>query len=118
MRTRQELLAWAAGFIDGEGSFGIQRQKGKKDILYLQAGQTDRRVLDKLRIILGDGKVYGPYSGKKENWSEWYYYRLTGNERVKRVYKELDKYLSAPKREQYGRSIRLETEPVLKTDEP
>jgi len=111
-------LAWAAGFIDGEGSFGIQRQKGKKDIAYLQAGQTDREVLDRLQATIADGKVYGPYTPRRKNDQPYYYYRLTGNKRVEEAGLKIYPWLSSRKKEQYGRAIRqLATEPVLKTVE-
>lgn len=98
-------LAWAAGFIDGEGTFGIQRQKERKDILYLQAGQVDRFVLDRLQEALELGKVYGPYKAKKIGWSEYYYFRLTGNEKVKQAFGLLCPWLSPQKTAQYFKSL-------------
>lgn len=109
--------AWAAGFIDGEGSFGIQNQERRKPLIYLSAGQADRRVLDRLQAVLGVGKVYGPYKPRKKGHSEYYYYRVTG-EKVEAAAEIVWPYLSPVKREQYGgTSRRMATAPVLKTGE-
>lgn len=53
-------LAWAAGFIDGEGSIVITQAKGRRTPVYmlqLNAGQAIREPLDRLVSILG-GAVY------------------------------------------------------------
>lgn len=63
-------LAWAAGFFDGEGyaKFGSDKRnvhQGGRLVyttLRIDVRQTDRRVLDRFRAIVGVGKVYGPYS--------------------------------------------------------
>lgn len=95
-----EELAWAAGFIDGEGSFGVQRNPGRKKLLYLQASQCDRRVLDRLQSALGLGKVYGPYQGRRKGHNSYYYFRLTGpntHEAARKIWP----WLSEVKKEQY-----------------
>ena len=62
----REELAWAAGFVDGEGHFGLHLSQGKKSRPYgaitLNVAQKDRQVLDRFQAALGVGKVYGPYS--------------------------------------------------------
>lgn len=115
----REELAWAAGFIDGEGSFGIQKGNGKrKDLPFFSAGQVDRRVLDRLCVALEVGKVYGPYTTKNPNENDYHYFRVTGRKKVIQIASMVWPWLSHVKREQYGRAIRqTATEPVLKTDE-
>lgn len=51
-------LAWAAGFIDGEGWIGCS---GKHAVLQITASQVDRRALDRLVVALHAGRVSGPY---------------------------------------------------------
>lgn len=51
-------IAWAAGFLEGEGSFIMSRKTG--DSLTVSAPQKDREPLDKLQSIFG-GKINGPY---------------------------------------------------------
>ena len=100
-------LAWCAGFIDGEGTFGIQRQKGRKsEIPYIQAGQVDRRVLDRFRSAVGVGKVYGPYAPRHPGHSPYCYYRATGAEPTRQVYELLAPYLSEAKQEQAEKALK------------
>ncbi len=113
--TKREQLAWAAGFLDGEGHFGVQKDR---NILYISAGQTDRKVLDRLKTALEDGNIYGPYKQKNPNHKPYYYYKLTGNKRVEKALYRINPFLSGKKKEQIGRAIRkLATESVLKTAE-
>jgi hypothetical protein len=57
-------LAWAAGFLDGEGSILFRNSsKGRGGIVGISATQVDIRPLEKLITILG-GKIYGPYGRK------------------------------------------------------
>lgn len=99
MKIKDTELAWAAGFLDGEGTFGIQRQKDRKPYLYVQAGQTDRQVLDRLQEAIG-GKVYGPYVQKNPKHKPYFYFRITGNEKTKIVWETIWEWLSPVKREQ------------------
>ena len=62
----RENLAWAAGFVDGEGSFYLTHQDGRPARPRFEIGQVDPRALHRLRRILGFGaKVAGPYTNKK-----------------------------------------------------
>lgn len=68
---RDTELAWAAGFIDGEGCFdanikvNYQTSKGEKKRRYLRLSvdQQNRELLDQLVRIFGLGKVYS-YKGR------------------------------------------------------
>lgn len=57
---RQLDLAWAAGFLDGEGCFTLSKQSGpthpSQRALHVSASQTRREPLDKLQGLFG-GKV-------------------------------------------------------------
>lgn len=80
----RETLAWAAGFLEGEGSFCFTCRKGKTRDYYLlsiQAGQHKRSVdvLYKLQSILG-GTISGPYKNStdkkgQENMLMWGIYK-------------------------------------------
>lgn len=48
------LLAWCAGFIDGEGCIDVARH-------LIQVQQNEREPLDRLVEVLG-GRIYGPYT--------------------------------------------------------
>lgn len=68
----RENLAWAAGFLEGEGCFSCSKRKYKnrpnKEYYYIsiQAGQNIRSkdCLVKLQNILG-GNITGPYNNKQ-----------------------------------------------------
>jgi hypothetical protein len=56
---------WAAGFLDGEGSFlAVKNHRNRGISLRSQANQVDRRPLDRLAAALG-GRVTGPMSNGK-----------------------------------------------------
>lgn len=101
----REELAWAAGFIDGEGSFILHKTHGKKGKREygrprLDVSQVDRRVLDKLRGILQFGKVYGPYRPQKKNHNDFYLFSVRGLEEVQFILGAVWQWLSSVKQEQ------------------
>jgi hypothetical protein len=101
----REELAWAAGFLDGEGHFGRHRRKGARPggRLAIQVAQQDRRPLDRLQAILG-GRVYGPYGpyGQTQPYFLWY---IQGFERTQATIAMLWPFLSEPKRLQARRAL-------------
>ena len=91
----RERLAWAAGFLDGEGYFASNREmkklvSGPKLYLTPHIGATQTAkyggvpdVLEKLVSVFNGSKIDGPYQNKgKPNWTERYNWRLYGVERV------------------------------------
>ena len=97
-------LAWAAGFIDGEGTFGLQNKDRKNPTLYLSAGQVDREVLDRLQAALECGKVYGPYKPHSKMQQPYFYFKVTGAG-ARASADKLWPFLSSIKRAQYRRCI-------------
>ena len=68
-----EDLAWAAGFMDGEGSFYTRtpRSRGRTSRqLIVSAAQTDPRPLEKLKSMFG-GSISGPYRRKNSTKDIW-----------------------------------------------
>ena len=53
--TREQLIVWAAGFFDGEGSVGLSRSHtgGKVVHLRIRAGQRIREPLERLVMLWG-----------------------------------------------------------------
>jgi hypothetical protein len=106
----REDLAWAAGFLDGEGNFRCQlRRNGRGGVLGIHAAQVDRRPLDRLAAILG-GAVYGPYKQRVENHSEYYSWSLYRTAKAKEAIALLLPFLSEPKREQAQRALEVRSE--------
>lgn len=81
----RENLAWAAGLIEGEGCFVDRIPKTRKRVTPILDGwlphdfricvvMTDRDVLQKLKDILGCGRLTGPTrSGKSTNKPRYSY---------------------------------------------
>lgn len=95
---KQTELAWAAGFIDGEGHFRLHKTKGRKPTgrIYgqpvLTIAQVDRKVLDRVVSILG-GTVYGPFKTTNIKWRPSYRYVLWGTNNINRVVRLLTPWL-------------------------
>jgi hypothetical protein len=62
-----ELLAWAGGLYDGEGSASVsphQTHAGhfSPEVAVTQSGTTCPQVLARFKDIIGGGRIYGPYA--------------------------------------------------------
>lgn len=77
-------LHWAAGFLEGEGCFGLRDRKTTKHgrSLDLKASQVNPEPLYRLRALFG-GSVYGPYkhrpSMKIRNQQPFYEWHVGGS---------------------------------------
>jgi hypothetical protein len=65
--SRTELLAWAGGLYDGEGSASLSAHRTHKghyspEVAVTQSGTMCPQVLERLRNIMGRGRIYGPYT--------------------------------------------------------
>lgn len=93
-------LAWAAGFIDGDGCF---TGAGHKSHRSLAVQQVEREPLDRLVAILGVGRVIGPVRnngfGSRPQWR----YNLYAARNLRLAMECLWPFLSGPKREQIRR---------------
>ena len=100
-------LAWAAGFLDGEGNFrsghGIQRGKYLRVYLNFSACQVPREPLDRLAAVLG-GSVTGPYYSKQPNKQPYYKWQMTKYNDCKRTMFRLLPYVCSVKMEQMLRA--------------
>lgn len=92
-------IAWAAGFIDGEGHIKFQWKKtnsklGGNGRLAFDVAQVDIRPLEKLKSIFG-GKIYGPY---KYGTNKQYYYKwYLGGQSAKKALSSLMPYFLVKK---------------------
>lgn len=77
------MIAYYAGFFDGEGSVFVQTYKDRhgkeRKRLTATLTQVDRQVLDNLVGLLGCGKVYkkGDNRAIKNGWKICYHVRFT-----------------------------------------
>lgn len=105
-------IAWAAGFLEGDGHFGwhhdgrFRRADGSFGKKWGQpivvADQVYREPLDKLRSIFNMGKVYGPYASASGRGK--YRWELSSNQAAA-VMLTLWTFMSSIKREQIETAI-------------
>lgn len=100
----REQLAWAAGFVDGEGSFYTSSQANRPLRPRFEIGQVNPALLKRLKKVLGFGaKVNGPYDNKKHpdaKASPVYVYSISGYEEVQALFALLWTWLGPVKRQQ------------------
>lgn len=115
--TKDTELAWAAGFLDGEGCWYAMKASKRKNgtqprRFALSVNQADPRPLLRLAEIAGQGNVKGPYTPKerkvKRNKPVWYFV-LSGLP-AWHFYIRLEPYMSEPKKEQVQSIIPLLTD--------
>ena len=86
--------AYAAGLIDGEGSFGIY-QKGGGLVCTLTVGMNDQRPLLMLQEIFGGRLRNKPISSpKQEQAFEW---RLDDREKIQAAVRRIEPFLISKK---------------------
>ena len=69
--NREQLVAWTAGFFDGEGSVGIfrQRSRDRAMTLRIRAGQNTREPLERF-VMLWGGSIW--HRKANERQTEFY----------------------------------------------
>jgi hypothetical protein len=105
MEINREELAWAAGFLDGEGSVGLHERRRPGKRLTFQAAQVSPVPLRRLQAALG-GRIHGPYGPYQSNHQPYYLWFLDGFERVQAAVAMVWPFLSSPKRDQATRVLR------------
>jgi hypothetical protein len=100
VNINRENLAWAAGFIDGDGHI----TKKHSHLYGCQSGYTVPEVLIKLSCIFPFGKIYGPYNSisqqdypRKPTWT----WSVSKFEYVQAVVAMLWPWLSNYRKDQY-----------------
>lgn len=96
-----DVIAWAAGLFDGEGSSSMylpkKRKTARRQIQVSQASDMGHPVvLDEFREIVGVGNVTGPYR------DSLYYWKTTRKDAIDQVALTLWPYLSLMKRDQFS----------------
>lgn len=97
-------LAWAAGFIDGEGCIALRRQVGRQKgveytcyALRLSVTNTDLRCLERLKAMFAGSINRATHANRPQNKPCWTWYCSSAN--AERALCELLPYLLS-KREQ------------------
>lgn len=93
-------MAWAAGFLEGEGNFGVNNRKlGRRGSHVVRATQKNPEPLYKLQQILG-GSIMNP---RADGYGEW----RTYGARARGIMLTLFSFLSAKKRADIKLAFRL-----------
>jgi hypothetical protein len=102
---KPEEIAWAAGFIDGEGCFSAIKgwDKTKYSKVHLKVVQVEPEALHRLVDILG-GFVSGPQNPPSHRGKPYYTYTLTWNA-CKRAVPVLWPYLTSATRQKWTGAI-------------
>lgn len=87
---------WAAGFLDGEGYFGVKRINGYH-VPKVAAGQNDRRPLDKLAELFG-GTVR-VMRDERPNRKQFYMWELCAAKQIAPMLDVIRPYLRVKDRE-------------------
>lgn len=89
-----EDLAWAAGFLDGDGCISCYLRGDKKQDIYIKvsAVSTRREMLDKLQLMFGGSVCAMHKENSSRNWkSSWIW--TTTHRRAERVLLAVHAYL-------------------------
>lgn len=107
----REQLAWAAGIIDGEGSFsriktnwrnGVDRHWVTPRVGVSQSSTTGPpEMVVRLQELFG-GKIYGPYGPRGLSTMPRWEWRVAGFEQVQAIGAMLWEWLGETKREQFA----------------
>ena len=80
--TKAEGVAWAAGFLEGEGSFHVWRRKNGQ-YPRVKASQNEREPLERLVTIFGGTINVERHAGSdRPNRKTIWYWSLTGKKAV------------------------------------
>lgn len=97
MSVEREMLAWAAGFFEGEGSIGIV--SGSRWRISLHVTNTDLERLELFREIVGGGAIAtrSPIPGRKLVY-QWQAY----SETAIRIFNDLSPWLGERRRTRFA----------------
>ena len=111
--TAREQIAWAAGFIDGDGSFQASRS-GQATIAAGQSSSNgEPEELSRMAEYFG-GRVTGPYQSKAVNRQPNYKWSIVGFGAVQSIVAVMWPFLSQTKRVTAVRILREDRSNTLR----
>ncbi len=77
--AQPDLVPWAAGLFEGEGTFFCKTQGTRGSGCQLRLGMTDRDVVERFQDIVGCGGLYvgKPGTGSQKPMYNWYLYEAS-----------------------------------------
>lgn len=102
--SRREDLAWAAGFLVGEGWATLTGRAGRRTSPVLACEQAEREPLEQLQRIFG-GTILSPRH-RSENRKPIHKWELAGHTNVQNAIAQMWSWLSPRRREQWGAVVK------------
>ena len=100
-----EGLSWAAGLLEGEGSFHVANAYGKWGGVRMSVTSTDLDVLEKLHLFLGMGAVYGPTPPARAHYKPQWQWRLSRRELVQALCEAMRPLMCSRRKQQIDAMI-------------
>jgi len=99
-KVKSDEMAYIAGFMDGEGSFLIEKRVSKRDgtplyVPVIQVVNTNRNVIDFINKKLGGGKYR--YTEDDRGWKTCYLMKIRQTKKVMAICRMLIPYLIVKK---------------------
>lgn len=108
MPSLREDIAWAAGFMVGEGWATLTGKQGKRTNPVLACEQAEREPLEQLQRIFG-GSILGPRR-RSVNRKPIYKWELSSHAAVQNAVAQMWSWLSPRRREQWGSIVKISSE--------
>ena len=97
-------LAWAAGFFEGEGCISAVPRAHGGHRFQIQICQVDTEPLERFRLAVGVGSLFGPYQ-YKGNRQPHYRFQTASFEDTQAVIAMLWRWLSRRRKDQAKRTL-------------
>lgn len=99
MRTTD--LHWVAGFLEGEGCFGVTHvNKNRYTYLTIQVTSVDKDVLERLASATGVGRIDGPHKTRSKLHNPTYAWRCQKQAEAEPLMRKLYPMLGERRRKQ------------------
>lgn len=94
-------IAWAAGLLEGEGSFTCEKSKNPLPSIRITCGQKDPEILYKLHNIFNCGTI------RKQTTREFWIWRVNKKNDVFKVINHIYSYMSTKRRHEINKQISI-----------
>jgi hypothetical protein len=105
-----EDLAWAAGIMEGEGSF--YQLINSPGVPELSIGMNDEDVIAKLAKIFGVDYNCSPHKNKDGSMTNRYKFVIHGRSRAGRIMSSLHPYMSERRKKQIEKALEFPDTPI------
>lgn len=93
-------IAWVAGIIEGEGTFGYNGRKETTTSSKVQVIMTDEDIIRRLQSVTGMGRVSGPHGPYKPGYLPTWCWAIRVKRDLARIFLAIYPLLGERRREQ------------------